>query len=76
MTDSNNMPSGFVGDKHGAYIRTDNVFSVDIRLTAAEVDEWMHHCPSAPALRHLAKTAIACAKEIEESDGDDFRSRA
>lgn len=61
--------------RHIPIIKEFTVFET-IELTAADIEEWLYHCPNPDILRHLARRAKTIANQPEEDDTDDFRSRA
>lgn len=61
--------------RHIPIIKEFTVFET-IELTAADIEEWLYHCPDPDILRHLARRAKTIANQLEEDDTDDFRSRA
>lgn len=60
---------------HVPIIKEFTVFET-IELTAADIEEWLNHCPDPDILRYLARRAKTIANQLEEDDHDDFRSRA
>lgn len=49
---------------------------VSVEITYNDIFNWLTKCENVEMLRNLGRYAIKCARDIEEPDDDDFRSRA
>lgn len=49
---------------------------VQIPLSKNDIFNWLTDCTDPDTLRYLGSYAINCARGLEQSDNDDFRSRA
>lgn len=49
---------------------------VSVEITYNDIFNWLTECENVEMLRNLGRYAIKCARDIEEPDDDDFRSRA
>ena len=49
---------------------------VEIELTENDIFNWLNDCSSPEVLRRLGRAALSFARALENSDDDDFRSRA
>lgn len=50
--------------------------TVEIELTDNDIFNWLNDCRNPRTLRNLARAALSFARALEETDDDDFRSRA
>ena len=49
---------------------------LDVEMTHNDIFNWLTLCTSAETLRYLGNYALRCARDLENQDNDDFRSRA
>ena len=49
---------------------------IEIELTKEDVFNWLNECDDPKALRYLGNAALRFAQALENTDDDDFRSRA
>ena len=49
---------------------------IKVNLTDNDIFNWLNSCQNAETLKYLGKAALSFARAIENTNFDDFRSRA
>lgn len=50
--------------------------NLDVEMSHNDIFNWLTRCTNIETLRYLGNYALRCARDLENPDDDDFRSRA